>query len=102
MREEDAMYVRDQPDTVHVSPWLVKLVSGSILAGLTAIGGYMVWWAKDDQSYKRVMTVRMLAIEITLKEIKADTKIIPINTQKIRELEKDVGKLEKKNERDHR
>jgi hypothetical protein len=86
----------DAPDTVHVSPWLVKVVSTAILTGLGSIAIYMVVWAVNDARYKADLISRVQNIDGDLADIKKTIAVIPYNTQKIVTIERDIAKLESK------
>ena len=74
-------------DVVHISPGLVKLLAGSIMASLIAIAGYMLIWNRDDAAFKREVIVQMLSIHDQIAEVKDTISAVPANTQRISNLE---------------
>jgi hypothetical protein len=64
--------------------WLINLLIASILSGLVTIGGYMYRWNVEDASWKAAVAERLSGIEYRLRI----TEQIPINSQRITDLER--------------
>jgi hypothetical protein len=82
-------------DVIHISPELVKVLAGAILAALLGIAGYMAVWALNDMGFKREVILRLNNLDKAIEEIKRQTDVVPRNTQKIDDLTNRVRRLEK-------
>ena len=84
----------DSPDTIHVSPWLVKAVSASILTGLGVIAGWMAIWNRSDAEFKATVLISIGQIREQVAEIRGTLSVVPSNTQKILDIQRRVDRLE--------
>ena len=84
----------DADDVIHISPWLVKIAVTAILTGIGTIGLYMVLWAINDRGWKQEVISRLNDLDRSITEVKKQTDIVPVNTQKIQDLRERVIRLE--------
>jgi type II restriction/modification system DNA methylase subunit YeeA len=91
----------NDPDVIHVSPWLVKTIGTLIVAGLTAVGSLQVAWIDKDKdrrsvedAFRATQIERMTRIQDDIAEIKKNIQIVPTNTQKLADHERRLDHLE--------
>lgn len=81
-------------DTIHISPWLVKVLSSSILGGLGLIGAYMIQWNRTDGAFKERVVLSLIQLEAQANRTNEVIKVIPTNTRAIEEHERRLNNLE--------
>ena len=84
----------DEPDTIHISPALAKVLAGAILSSLLGIAGYMTLWAFNDAAFKQRVISHLDFLEKGMAEVRQTVAVVPANTQKIADLKERVLRLE--------
>ena len=84
----------EKPDTIHVSPWLVKILASAILGGLGLIGLYMISWNVEDGRFKERVLLSLDSLERQAIETREIIKIVPTNTQKLADHERRIDRVE--------